>query len=285
MAARDTERYYWLKLDRGFFKRHDIAVIENMPNGKEYVLLYLKLMCESVDHEGALRFSDAVPYTEEMLSSVTHMDPAIVRSAMDLFKTLGMIEMFDDDTIFIPMVADLLDSETYSAKRKRENRQNVTIAENVPQLSPDCPQFSGNCPQEKEKELEIELELESDSEIDKTVGTEPTPAPVLTIPLNDGSEWPVTEDFVQEMQKLYPAVDVMQELRSMRAWSLSNPARRKTRRGVKSFINRWLSSEQDKGGRLAQQSKQRQYTTAEEYRQKPLPSLSPSDMQKLVDRI
>ena len=71
MAARDTERYYWLKLDRGFFKRHDITVIEDMPNGKDYVLFYLKLMLESVDHEGALRFSDTIPYSESMLASVT----------------------------------------------------------------------------------------------------------------------------------------------------------------------------------------------------------------------
>ena len=46
MAARDKERYYWLKLKRDFFKRHDIRVIEDMPNGKEYVLFYLKLMVE-----------------------------------------------------------------------------------------------------------------------------------------------------------------------------------------------------------------------------------------------
>ena len=67
MAARDKERYYWLKLKRDFFKRHDIRVIEDMPNGKEYVLFYLKLMVEAIDHEGALRFSDTIPYSESML--------------------------------------------------------------------------------------------------------------------------------------------------------------------------------------------------------------------------
>ena len=63
MAARDKERYFWLKLHRNFFKRHDIRILENMPNGKELVLLYLKLLAESVDHEGALRFSDTLPYS------------------------------------------------------------------------------------------------------------------------------------------------------------------------------------------------------------------------------
>ena len=34
-------KFYWLKLKRDFFKRHDIQIIEAMPNGKDYVLFYL----------------------------------------------------------------------------------------------------------------------------------------------------------------------------------------------------------------------------------------------------
>ena len=55
------QKYYWLKLKRDFFKRHDIRIIEAMPNGKDYILFYLKLLCESVDHEGNLRFSEQIP--------------------------------------------------------------------------------------------------------------------------------------------------------------------------------------------------------------------------------
>ena len=44
-------KFYWLKLDKDFFKRHDIKIIESMPNGKDYILFYLKLLCESLDHD------------------------------------------------------------------------------------------------------------------------------------------------------------------------------------------------------------------------------------------
>ena len=108
MAARDKERYYWLKLKRDFFKRHDIRVIEDMPNGKEYVLFYLKLMVEAIDHEGALRFSDTIPYSESMLSSVTNTNVDIVRSALRLFMELGMVELLNDETLFLNEVAKLL---------------------------------------------------------------------------------------------------------------------------------------------------------------------------------
>ena len=43
-------RYFWLKLPTGFFKRHDIKILEAMDNGKDYLLFYMKLMMESLDH-------------------------------------------------------------------------------------------------------------------------------------------------------------------------------------------------------------------------------------------
>ena len=71
--------------------------------------------------------------------------------------------------------------------------------------------------------------------------------PVIQIPLNDGSLYDVEEHQAQEWKELFPAVDVMQELRKMKAWCDANPSRKKTRRGVKAFIVKWLSKEQDKG--------------------------------------
>ena len=71
--------------------------------------------------------------------------------------------------------------------------------------------------------------------------------PIITLTLNNKSEYPITAEYFKEMQSLYPNVDVMRELRKMRAWCINNPTRRKTSRGIKKFINSWLSSEQDKG--------------------------------------
>ena len=77
---------------------------------------------------------------------------------------------------------------------------------------------------------------------DVVVGAEP----VIGLPLNDGSEHGVTEEDLAEYSRLYPAVDVMQQLRNMRGWLLANPQKRKTRRGIKAFITSWLAKEQDR---------------------------------------
>lgn len=80
-------------------------------------------------------------------------------------------------------------------------------------------------------------EPQSDSTLD---------APVITIPLVDKTEHPVSLVQLDEWTAAYPAVDVMQQLRNMRQWCLGNPAKRKTSRGVNAFIVRWLSDKQDK---------------------------------------
>ena len=77
-----------------------------------------------------------------------------------------------------------------------------------------------------------------------------TPAAVSLI-LNDGSLYDVSERDVDQWSTLYPNVDVLQQLRNMAGWCDGNPTKRKTRGGVRRFITSWLAREQDKGGRPA----------------------------------
>ena len=69
---------------------------------------------------------------------------------------------------------------------------------------------------------------------------------VLNLPLNDGTMFGITQDQVDKWTGLYPAVDIMQELRNMQGWLDSNPKKRKTKTGILRFVNGWLSREQDK---------------------------------------
>lgn len=135
MTNISDKKYYWLKLKRDFFKRHDIQIIESMPNGKDYVLFYLKLLVESVDHNGTLRFSDTIPYNEQMLSTITNTNIDVVRAAMKVFTELKMIEVFDDQTIYLAETQKMLGTETYWAEQKRKQRISGQCPENVPLLS------------------------------------------------------------------------------------------------------------------------------------------------------
>lgn len=145
------KRFYWLKLRRDFFKRHDIRIIEEMPNGKDYLLFYLKMLLESIDHEGALRFSETIPYNEQMLSVITNTNIDIVRSAMKVFTELNMIEIFDDSTIYMQEVEKLIGSETASAARVRKHRQNIKALQ--------CNTDETKSNTEKEKDIDKDIDI------------------------------------------------------------------------------------------------------------------------------
>lgn len=116
--------------------------------------------------------------------------------------------------------------------------QNEDYAENNPSFSQNNPDKSENNSTNKKKRKKSILCAEQ-----KNCST-PEEA-MITLPLNDGSEYPVLKTQVKEWESLYPAVDVQQQLRNMRGWLLSNPRNRKTESGINRFINGWLRKEQN----------------------------------------
>ncbi|MBO7425455.1 MAG: phage replisome organizer N-terminal domain-containing protein, partial [Clostridiales bacterium] len=119
------KRFYWLKLQKDFFKRHDIKYVQTLPDGYLIAFFYLKLMVESVDHDGELRFSPELPYTDQMLASVTDTPIEIVTKGMKTLKDLGMIIIDENGTISIPKVVKMIDSasDTDGARRVRRYRE------------------------------------------------------------------------------------------------------------------------------------------------------------------
>lgn len=78
------------------------------------------------------------------------------------------------------------------------------------------------------------------------VADAPALADCEAIPLHDGTEWKPTADLLAEWERLYPGVNVRQAIAEMRGWCLSNPTRRKTRKGVQTFVTSWLGREQNR---------------------------------------
>jgi hypothetical protein len=67
---------------------------------------------------------------------------------------------------------------------------------------------------------------------------------IITVPLQSGSVFIVTTADIDSWKKTYPDIDVLQELRQLRAWNEANPSERKTRSQVLRHINAWLAKEQ-----------------------------------------
>ena len=157
-------KFYWLKLKRDFFKRHDIKIIEAMPNGKDYILFYLKLLCESVDHEGNLRFSSEIPYDENMLSVITNTNIDVVRSAIKVFSQLGMMELLDDGTYYMnevnKMMGSAIDNDNANRQRRfRERQKELALQERYDSVTKNN--------ESKSKSIELDKEIDNKKEISK----------------------------------------------------------------------------------------------------------------------
>lgn len=66
--------------------------------------------------------------------------------------------------------------------------------------------------------------------------------------LNTGENYTPDQGDIIAWQRTYPAIDVHQELMAMESWCDANPTKRKTKQGIKRFINSWLARAQDRGG-------------------------------------
>lgn len=69
---------------------------------------------------------------------------------------------------------------------------------------------------------------------------------IYSLPLKNGTEYEVTETYVNDLKSAYPNKDLDNEFNRMRAWLISNPSKQKTSRGIKRFINGWLSRDTKK---------------------------------------
>lgn len=162
------KKYYWLKLPRNFFGKHYIKILRAKENGELLVLFYMWMLTEAIDHEGRLRYSEDIPYDEEMLAEASGFALHIVTQALQQFTKLQLVITESDGTLFMPKSIEMIGSESASAQRVREYRERKNSKEKKPETVENTESNDSvtkcNADVQKsniEKELEKELEKEN----------------------------------------------------------------------------------------------------------------------------
>lgn len=119
----DNKKYYYIKLKEDFFDKTNIKVLESLKDGYLYENIYLKMILRSLPMEGALRVSDAIPYTAESLAAVTGHEVGTVERAVKVLTELGLIELIDNDTLFINDIQNFIGKSSTNADRMRLARK------------------------------------------------------------------------------------------------------------------------------------------------------------------
>lgn len=140
----EKKRYYWIKLDTGFFGDNTpMDYLLSLPNGSEYVCLYIKLCISTANNNGLLcnHIGEImIPYDiEKIQRDMKYFSIDTIRVALELYKKLGLIYQEDGDCIYrISNYENMVGSETISAKRKREYRKSIEKKEDVPEIETIC---------------------------------------------------------------------------------------------------------------------------------------------------
>ena len=82
----DNRKYYYLKLKEDFFDTDEMKILESMKDGYLYSNILLKLYLKSLSNSGRLMYRNVIPYTPEILATLTGHQVGTVEKALDVFK-------------------------------------------------------------------------------------------------------------------------------------------------------------------------------------------------------
>ena len=161
----DNKKYYYLRLKDNFFDSDELKILESMKDGYLYSNILLKLYLRSLKNDGKLVVNERIPYSADMLASVTGHQVGTIKQALSMFKELGLIEVLENGAIYMLDIQNFIGKGSTEADRQRlydrriseERKQNkLTQSRNLEEI---C----------KKSTPEIEIELEKDIEIEKEI--------------------------------------------------------------------------------------------------------------------
>ena len=165
----DNRKYYYLKLKESYFDDDAIVLLESMQDGILYSYILLKLYLKSLKHGGRLQLDESIPYTPQMIATITRQQIGTVERAIKIFLQLGLMEQMADGAFYMSNIELLIGQSSTEGERKRRARQANRTA-----LNPGG-QMSAHCPDIRPPEIEIELEIEKELERELEKG-HPAPA-------------------------------------------------------------------------------------------------------------
>lgn len=169
-----------------------------------------------------------------------------IRTALKLLEKLEIVTSKSTNKC---TVISFVNWDRYQDEQPAPNQQtNQQLTSNQP-----APNQHLTTNKNERKKENIKTDTSYLAQSDAGASSAPEPAdeqepPVAMIPLADGSEFPVPASLASEYAAAYPGVDVAGELAQVRAWCLSNPRKRKTKNGIRRFLNSWLDRAQNQVG-------------------------------------
>lgn len=163
----DNKRFFWLKLKEDFFEDETIEWLEEQPNGKEYVLFYLKMCLKSLKHDGKLYRevgTRIIPYDIKKLSEITKTPVYTVMIATKVLSEIGLVQRMDDETLYMNQVTLMTGNSANNSHAERQRRYRERLkqkalqapSQNVTSHSDESIEYRDKSIENRDKSIELD---------------------------------------------------------------------------------------------------------------------------------
>ena len=118
----DNRKYYYLKLKESYFDDDAIVLLESMQDGVIYSNILLKLYLKSLKNGGKLQLDENIPYTAQMIATITRQQVGTVERALKIFMKLGLVEPLPSGALYMSNIELLIGQSSTEGERKRRAR-------------------------------------------------------------------------------------------------------------------------------------------------------------------
>lgn len=166
----------WIKISCDFFDDEAIKIIEQMPEGDSIIVIWLKLLISAgkINDKGFIYFKKEFPYTDEMLATVFNRSLNIIRLAIKTFEKFGMIQITNEQQIFVSNwekhqnvegMERVRELAKERVKKFREKEKQKLLSSNV----------TGNVTVTQRNGIDTDIDIEQEKEIEKELENTHTP--------------------------------------------------------------------------------------------------------------
>ncbi len=268
MARPRKDGIDYFSFDTDFFSDKKIRVLKSR-FGADGMMIYIYILCEVYKNGYYIKLDDDYEY---IIADDLGMSSAKVKQVLKFLLERSLLDstLFQSDTI---ITSHGIQKRFQEAVRKRASITPIEVDGNIWLLKEEetqpfikvtpkpsfwgrnpsfCNRNPSSCGRNDAKESKVNESIVEDiyntsTELPAAASEQQQPSPI-SLPLNDGTLYPIWQSSIDKWTELYPAVDVMQELRMMKGWLDANRRLRKTKSGIMVFVVNWLAKAQNRGG-------------------------------------
>ena len=160
-----SKKFYWLKLKEDFFDEKYIKALRKLPDGDALCIVYLKMQLKSLKTEGIIQYDHILPSAEEELALVLDEDVNVIRLTLQAIISMGLVERWENDALYMVAMQNLIGSETAVAERVRNHRKKQQLLQCNTEVTKCNIEKREKRKEKKEKRKEQEQEIEQKIDI------------------------------------------------------------------------------------------------------------------------